>query len=220
MRIEMNIQMNPKFTIQNRTFKRDLPGTTFAVETKRVTRRNSAATPSKNRSKFFSKSGAGFTLVETLVAISVLLLSIAGPLTIATRSLLSARFARDQVTAFYLAQEATELIRNQRDNNSIAGSPNWTDGLQACLDANGCTVDPIGGSFSVCPAEGCPLLYRHVTEGLYGYTTGANWEETRFTRSIYLTSVNPAEASVSITIAWDSGPLAKTFTIQENFLDW
>ena len=167
-----------------------------------------------------SKYNRGFTLVEALVAISVLLLSVTGPLTIASRSLISAIFARDQITAFYLAQEATELIRNHRDNNSLAGESNWTLGLESCFDAKGCIVDPLAGSFSVCPIEGCPVLNRHTTDGLYAYTTGANWENTRFTRTIRAGTVNSSEFSVSVTISWNSGPLNKTFTIQENFLDW
>mgnify|MGYP001570516022 CR=1 FL=1 len=166
------------------------------------------------------KTCRGFTLVETLVAISVLLLSVTGPLTIASRSLISAIFARDQITAFYLAQEATELIRNHRDNNSLAGESNWIIGLDSCFNPDGCTVDPLTGNFSVCPIAGCPVLNRHTTSGFYAYTTGANWENTRFTRTIRATTVNSSEFSISATISWNSGPLKKSLTIQENFLDW
>ncbi len=97
----------------------------------------------------------GFTLVETLVAITVLLLSIAAPLTIAARSLFSAYYARDQITAYYLAEEAIEYVKNARDttflndvlNSSVpvANNTDWLLGLHDCIDNGvgfvGCYVD-------------------------------------------------------------------------------
>jgi prepilin-type N-terminal cleavage/methylation domain-containing protein len=48
----------------------------------------------------------GFTLVETLVAVTVLLLVIVGPMTVAQKGIQNAYFANEQVTAVFLAQEA------------------------------------------------------------------------------------------------------------------
>ena len=47
----------------------------------------------------------GFTLIETLIAITILTLAIAGPMVTASRSIVAAQTARDQLTASYLAQE-------------------------------------------------------------------------------------------------------------------
>jgi prepilin-type N-terminal cleavage/methylation domain-containing protein len=68
---------------------------------------------------FKQKRKAGFTLVETLIAISILIISISGPLVIISQALKSSYYARDEITAFYLAQEAVEFIRNQRDINGL-----------------------------------------------------------------------------------------------------
>ena len=57
----------------------------------------------------------GFSLVETLVAIAVLLVAIVGPMTIAAQGLQASFFAREQTTAVYLAQEAVEAIEEIRD---------------------------------------------------------------------------------------------------------
>ncbi len=92
--------------------------------------------------KYNKNSKQGLTLVETLVAISVLMLSIAGPLAISAQGLVYASFAKNQISAFYLAQEAIELARNIRDENSKSGT-DWLTTLDSCKTTNGkiCLVD-------------------------------------------------------------------------------
>lgn len=60
-------------------------------------------------------SQSGFSLVETLVAITILLLVIIGPLSISSSTARSTAFASEQVTAFFLAQEGLELAQKGRD---------------------------------------------------------------------------------------------------------
>lgn len=67
--------------------------------------------------------------METLVAIAILLLSITGPMAFSQNGLRAAFYARDQVTAFYLAQDAIEFVKNRRDHNALDGNSNWLDGL-------------------------------------------------------------------------------------------
>lgn len=64
---------------------------------------------------FFQQKQNGFSLVETLVAISILLIVIVGPMTISSQSAKSASFASEQVQAFFLAQEGLELAQKARD---------------------------------------------------------------------------------------------------------
>src|SRR3989344_5249811 len=56
----------------------------------------------------------GFTLIETLVAVSLLSIAVVAPMTLASKSLSTAYYPRDQITAFYLAQEAIETLRSIR----------------------------------------------------------------------------------------------------------
>lgn len=165
-------------------------------------------------------STKGFTLVETLIAITVLLTAVVGPLTIASRGLISASFARDQVSAFYLAQEAIEIIRNKRDNNALSGFL-WLSGLEDCIGKS-CIVDgttDIDDQSTIEPcAIPCPVLREDTESGLYGYNS--LWTPSRFTRTVYMTEISPTEANISVTISWSNGPLSKTFTVSENILDW
>jgi type II secretory pathway pseudopilin PulG len=58
----------------------------------------------------------GFTLVEALVAVFILTFSIVTLMTVVSTSLFSSRYARNEITASYLAQEAVDFIRNDRDS--------------------------------------------------------------------------------------------------------
>ena len=70
----------------------------------------------------------GFTLIETMVAITILTFAMAGPLFTANRAIVAAQTARDQLTATYLAQEGIEYVRMMRDNSYLKtyneGGPN------------------------------------------------------------------------------------------------
>jgi len=61
----------------------------------------------------------GFTLVETMVAITILTLAVTGALFTANTALVAASIARDQLTASYLAQESVEYVRWMRDNEYL-----------------------------------------------------------------------------------------------------
>lgn len=160
---------------------------------------------------------SGFTLIETLVAISILLMSISAPLTIASRGLASSFFARDQVIAFYLAQDAVEYIHNARDNNVLSDA-NWLNGLP---DTSGelFTVDTTDGTMSLCPGGGCAVLNYNDLTGFYGHTD-LSGSPSIFTRSVSVQTINANEVIISVTISWSAGTFSRSFSVKENILNW
>src|SRR5882724_6625079 len=74
----------------------------------------------KNSTYRFQKMDIGFTLVETMVAISILSLSILATFTAVQLGISKSLYAKDQITAFYLGQEAFEALQNVRDQNGLA----------------------------------------------------------------------------------------------------
>lgn len=168
-----------------------------------------------------AKAPRAFTLIETLVAISVLLVSLAGPLSIAAQALNSAYYARDQVTAYYLAQEAIEYVRAVRDQNYLAGNP-WLTGL----DGNGgpscftdeCVIDFPNFEHAQCGSD-CPKLLLSPTEGLFNHDSG---NASIFTRQMTLEYApnTSDEVIIRVTVSWISRGLNRSFELKENIFDW
>lgn len=72
---------------------------------------------------------SGFTLIESLVAITILVMAVTGPLTLASKGLTYASYAKDEITAFYLAREAVDAVRNIRDANIKDKAENPTENI-------------------------------------------------------------------------------------------
>jgi prepilin-type N-terminal cleavage/methylation domain-containing protein len=103
----------------------------------------------------------GFTIIETLVAITILMISVVGPLTIAHKGLRAAVDAGDTVTASYLAQDAIEYLKNIRDNNLLKHS-DWLRVLRNCTESSPCKVNTREGDpaevwtgVESCPSASC-----------------------------------------------------------------
>src|SRR3989338_7587789 len=81
-----------------------------------------------------NKNKTGFTLVETLVAITILVVGVLGPLNVATRGITDGFYAKNQITAIYLAQEGLDLVNNKLHLTDDANLADWLDGLGTCLN--------------------------------------------------------------------------------------
>ncbi|MBI4093675.1 prepilin-type N-terminal cleavage/methylation domain-containing protein [Candidatus Kaiserbacteria bacterium] len=177
----------------------------------------------------------GFTLVETLVAVTILTVAIVAPMALTAKSLAAAYYARDQIVAFHLAQEAIEAIRHRRDNNiliNVFGTPaDLLAGIPA-TDGSPFTVDTGDDSTALCPLEGCPPLQWSGT--LYGYRPGCamptnncgeseGWKNTLFTRTVRAQFVGGGtdEVHVSVEITWRTGSFqTRSFAISNNLYRW
>lgn len=170
------------------------------------------------KNKFYKK---GFTLVETLVAIGVLILAVTGAFTAAQSGLSSYNFSKNQTIAFNLAQEAIEQIRMYRDENKI-NNRNWLTGLalnsgDPCYFGNKCIIDVINYTVNACGAT-CPALNQDTASGYYSYTSG--WPASNFKREIQFTSISPTEISIQVTVTWSKGLLTRQIKVKENLYDW
>lgn len=189
-----------------------------------------------------SKNNKGFTIVESLVAISILTVSILATFTAVQGSLKSSLIVKDQVTAFYLAQEAVEFIKNLKDENALndtycistgtCSSVDWLHGLSeltsdACwyggtgVSQKTCTVDVYTKTVANC-AGGfgtCQNLKQNSTTGAFSYTSGASWVASNFKREVQISPISSTEVEIIVTMSWNTGNLAKSFQIKESLFN-
>ena len=70
----------------------------------------------------------GFTLIETIVAVGIIVIGLVSALTLITTSLFYVSNIGDRLIAANLAAEGLEVVRNIRDNNWLQ-SLSWNNGL-------------------------------------------------------------------------------------------
>jgi len=170
-----------------------------------------------------------------MVAITLLITAMVAPMTIAARGLQSAFYAKEHLTAVYLAQEAMEIIRMHRDNYALShqGSSldDWYSNYfvgavktgSACATAAGCDVDSRDlDRFTDCTSplscrlqyDGGALARSTDKRGLYTHeiTAGSN---SLFTRIVRVAPVggDTNEVSVSVQVSWQASVFAGTKTV-------
>ncbi len=117
---------------------------------------------------FFRKNKKrGFTILESLIAISIVLIAITTSFSVIPQGQTAIRRIKNRTTANYLAQEAIEIVRHKRDNGMFFDG-NWkSDGeITSCIGTE-CMVNSTtsgtedGGDAQLIPclAGGCNPLY-------------------------------------------------------------
>lgn len=184
-----------------------------------------------------------FTLIESLVAVSILLVATAAPLYGANRAIVASGIARDRLTASYLAQEGMEYVRAMRDaeylavytqsnpsgrawynflNGNISGNTD-TASVYQCTAPNLCTLDPtvngIAWPVAQCTSS-CGPLYL-LANGTYSQTGSAN-QVTKFTRTIQVQGAggSSTEELVTSRVTWSYRGTTYSVTIQDHLTPW
>jgi len=172
--------------------------------------------------KGYKMKNKGFTMVESLVAVTILVLVVVGTSGAIQTGISSYIFSKDQIIAFYLAQEGFEQIRNIRDGNRLNNPPDpWLTGISIpCPFGEYCRVDSIANEVVYCGTqpESCPMLNQDAETKFFGYTLG--WPPSIFKREIMLTQINANEISIETTVYWSKGLVSRQFTARENLLNY
>jgi len=140
-----------------------------------------------------SSTTQGFTLVESLVAITILIIGVLGPMMAATRGITDGLYAQNQLIATYLAQEALELASIQLKNNDVNNS-NFLAELTDCLSVScAVVIDPdndVSFKFKPCSnpdVNSCEMAYDNndvEKKRFYKYDNGTNFVGPVFKRTL------------------------------------
>ncbi len=183
-----------------------------------------------------------FTLVETLVAISIITITLLGPFHAIEQAIIASFIARDETLGSSLAQEAIEGVREIRANNYLAtlsGSSNtWLSGLDGtnggpnCFAPALCTIDvnpAAANMISVCDdgvsthnCQNVPL-YSNTSSGLYNQSSSGS-VATRFYRTIQLLPIPPnssnTEAQLIVNVSWSTNGKPNATIITTYLTNW
>ena len=191
----------------------------------------------------------GFTLVETLIAISIFTVSVLALLIILSKGISDTEYAKRKMTAEYLAQEGIEYMRNMRDTFSLYASINGNNGWDnfknrlsiANCDTDTCYFDdqkdltdsdpnfnlfnsdgnlPITHIFMTkCPDPSCPHLMYDATNARYDYSSSG--QDSGYIRTIKVNfPTNPDEATIISTVSWVQGSGTYNATFSEELFNW
>jgi hypothetical protein len=173
------------------------------------------------------QSRKGQSLVEAMIAISVLTVGFLGLIALLSKSFFYSREVSDKMRATYLASEGIEIVKNLVDHDMTVSSESGglEGGWGSCFTGYGSHDFEMDYTTADCTslhsysAPGDPLLFDSATH-LYGYENSANTAPTNFTRDIRIVP-NGDEIIVQSIVNWSTGPITSQNVIMEDhFYDW
>ena len=177
----------------------------------------------KNKGRKILSMSKGFTLIETLVAVSIFSLSILALLVVLTQSISNNNYAKKKILASYLAQEGIEYIRNMRDTyvlyTDVSGN-SWTGfnaKMSPCNPSSGCRFDTVfPHDVTVCNIPNDCKLYEDNGK----YSTNSSGADSGFIRKVWMTKINGNEVKIFSNVSWTQGSGTYSITFSENLFNW
>jgi type II secretory pathway pseudopilin PulG len=165
------------------------------------------------------KQTKGYSLVEALVAISILLIALVGPMTIAAKGIQSANYVREQTIAISLAQEGIEAFIAARNDATIealnsgnlSASWDWVSDsrINDCRGANGCNIeysdneplDSVAGCTGA-GGSGCELFFNSGGGRARYVLSSSGAVPTPYRRVIKVSDIGVTGLHIESTVYW------------------
>ncbi|MEK7452622.1 MAG: prepilin-type N-terminal cleavage/methylation domain-containing protein [Patescibacteria group bacterium] len=168
------------------------------------------------------KSNRGFTIVESLVAITILTVGVSASIGAIMSSIQLVSKTENRTIAVGLAQEGVEIVRNMRDLNWIDGNTPWDLGLTddilisggfktGCVEFDSVSFDVncvVGTSYTMKLIDNAGNLY-------YGHDQLS--PATIFSRTITLTRISADEIVVRSLVACG---VNCNISVEEHLFNW
>lgn len=155
-----------------------------------------------------SSSSAGFTLIETIVAIGIIVIGLVSALGAITTALFYVSNIEDRLIAANLVAEGIEVARNIRDSNWLQNLA-WNNGL-----ADG-DYQAAYNSTSLSSYSGSSLLLDST--GLYNYSFG---NPTYYLRRISIVNLSSYEIRVISIVTWQKRGVTYSNSAEDHLFNW
>jgi prepilin-type N-terminal cleavage/methylation domain-containing protein len=156
----------------------------------------------------------GFSIIEVMVAVSILTIGMIAVLTMSEQTIKVVKFNKDKLTASQLAQEGLELVRNKRDKNWLTPPGEWKSGI---IGDGSYTIDYTGAindEPDSIDGDGAKLKY----DASYFFWHGAG-TATIFSRLINAVD-NGSYVEVNCTVRWREKGEAHDYMATILLYDW
>jgi len=166
-----------------------------------------------NNKKSLPAGRQGFTLMEVIVAVAIIITALISSLALITSSISSIRENKSKIIATGLAQEGLEVVRNIRDNNWLIykrKANDWRDGLSAGNYRVQFNQESLL-SFSSVP------LKINTIDGRYQYSNGNN---TIYYRKITIQDIDIDQFKVVAEISWREAGRDSLVSAETRFYNW
>ena len=159
---------------------------------------------------FQKKSGAGFTLIETLVSLLIFSIALTAIFSLLTNNLKDALLVEHNFIASGLVQEGMEVVRSIRDNDWYLGNPFGT------TIPNG-TYRVQWNSQALLALGTNPFLKRDSGNGLFSYDTG---NDTIFKRTVTISTISGVERRITVSVTWDERGRPRSVSAEAHLFNW
>ena len=156
-----------------------------------------------------NKNNKGFTLLETIVAVGVIVVGLVAALVLINSSLFYVSLIKDRLVAANLNSEGLEVVRNIRDNNWLQNL-SWNNSL-----SNG-DYNVVYNSLTLSPFTDAKLLI-DASNGLYNYSSGS---PSDFKRKISISNLSSYELRIISTVTWQRKGVSYANSAEEHLFNW
>ncbi len=175
-------------------------------------------------SKEFQQDNRGFSLLEVVVALGLLIMVFGGVTGLAILSTEAAKSSKNNLIAGYLAKEAQEIVRYKRDLNYLLAVPPFTDIADTTSDnaVQYYKINYDGTITTTTDAEVENAAVLEIASNFYAQSAGTDTIFRRLVTTTYHAAAGPLPAYIDVLVEvyWNDDTRRNTYTLQSELTDW
>lgn len=156
----------------------------------------------------------GFSLLEVIIAISILGTGIGGAIALVTQTISTGTFVQKQMVAAHLAQEGLEVIHNIRHTNWVEEAEDGVTKWFAGLDKTNCAPEPLLNS-------ACPIyaIVNYDSTVITQNSDPSSWRIS-FNGARYVHDAANSVYSRHIEISYELDANSKEYMLVKSIVSW